>query len=107
VNQNCAAVFVVWGNAFLADKTLEPSLAHSAQITRLNLHYQAISLFDPIPSSGLDGKSHTGNVQNCTISGFPDPAAPLVRKGSNFKSLLCGLSPPVSPSRSLAHGYTF
>jgi hypothetical protein len=25
--------FVVWRNAFFADKTLEPSLAHSAQIT--------------------------------------------------------------------------
>ena len=55
--------------------------------------YQAISLFDPIPSSGLDGKSHTGNVQNCTISGFPDPAAPLVRKGSNFESLYAAFRP--------------
>jgi len=35
-------------------------------------------------------------MQNGTISGFSDPAARLVRKGSNFESLFCGLSPPVS-----------
>jgi hypothetical protein len=37
-------------------------------------------------------------MQNGTISGFPDPAVRVVRKESNFESLLCGLSPPVLPS---------
>ena len=46
-------------------------------------------------------------MQNGTISGFSDPAARLVRKGSNFESLFCGLSPPVSGGRSLARIYTF
>jgi hypothetical protein len=35
------------------------------------------------------------------------PAARLVRKGSNFESLFCGLSPPVLPRPRRAHGYTF
>jgi hypothetical protein len=46
-------------------------------------------------------------MQNRIISGFPNPAAPLVRKASNFESLLCGLSPPVFGWRSLACIYTF
>jgi hypothetical protein len=40
-------------------------------------------------------------------SSFPDPAARLVRKGSNFESVLCGLSPPVVEGGPLAHWYTF
>jgi hypothetical protein len=31
----------------------------------------------------------------------------VVRKGSNFDPLLCGLSPPVSGGRLKAHMYTF
>jgi len=41
-------------------------------------------------------KPHERKLQNSTISGFPDPAAHLVRKGPNFESFSCGLSPPVS-----------
>jgi len=41
-------------------------------------------------------------MQNSTISSFPDPAARLVRMGSNFESILCGLAPPVSEGGSLA-----
>ena len=37
----------------------------------------------------------------------PEITARLVQKGSNFESLLCGLSPPVSPRPRKAHGYTF
>jgi hypothetical protein len=46
-------------------------------------------------------------MQNSTISSFPDPAARLVRKGSNFESILCGLSSPVSEGGSLACICTF
>ena len=31
----------------------------------------------------------------------------VVRKGSNFDPVLCGLSPPVSGGRLKAHMYTF
>jgi hypothetical protein len=34
-------------------------------------------------------------------------AYPVVKKGVCGDFILCGLSPPVSPSRSLVHGYTF
>ena len=46
-------------------------------------------------------------MQNGTISGFPDPAARLVRKGSNFESLFGGLSPSVSARPSMVSQYTF
>jgi len=46
------------------------------------------------------------NVKTALFPGFPDPAARVVQKGSNFESLLCGLSLPVLPESSWAHGYT-
>jgi len=46
-------------------------------------------------------------MQNGTISGFSDPAARLVRKGSKFASVFCGLSPPVLPRPPKARRYTF
>jgi hypothetical protein len=45
-------------------------------------------------------------MQNSTITGFLPPTR-LVRKGSNFESLLCGLSPPVFGWRLLACSYAF
>jgi hypothetical protein len=58
----------------------------------------AITLIDR--GSDAMGSPMKEITQNGIISGFPDPAARVVRKGSNFESRLCGLSPPCFASTS-------
>jgi hypothetical protein len=47
--------------------------------------------------------------RNTKIPDFADfrRSCPLVRKGSNFESVFCGLSPPVSPREEMVSPYTF
>jgi hypothetical protein len=51
-------------------------------------------------------QAHSGAAKQHHFK-LPDPAARLVRKGSNFERLLCGLSPPASPICPIVHRYTF
>jgi hypothetical protein len=72
-----------------------------ASLTVLN----TITRFDR--SSASMESSIDGMMQSSIISDFTDTATRLVRKGSNFETLLCGLSPPVFWWRPLACIYTF
>jgi hypothetical protein len=48
-----------------------------------------------------------GNDARRPTGRFSDPAARLVRKGSDFETSLCGPSPPVLPQPTMARQYTF
>ena len=50
---------------------------------------------------------HAGRCKAAPFQALLSPHPPVAHKASCKSPFLCGLSPPVSPIRLLAHGYTF